>query len=274
MFGNQISHVDDGAFSDLVALEELNLGMNKLTCLSDHTFHSLDNLLVLTQKSITTITPSSNSVPLLFKSIIKISKTSTGLRKLDVSGNHFKIFSITANVFPHLQTLHLSFSGPYENGSMEWDVPDRYFLRNVSSLDLSWIHMSIEMMSMVLQSLNSLVNLKLNHTGVLQNYIIELSELSFRSMKQLRILLLGKNILSSVPNATRNFPTLEILDLSGNRIIKLGCSDFANLTRFTELYLDFNKNMNFEGCVFQDLGALKPLALGNNLILALDGAFN
>nr|XP_023994639.1 insulin-like growth factor-binding protein complex acid labile subunit isoform X1 [Salvelinus alpinus] len=352
MYSNRISHVENGAFSDLVALEQLDLSFNKLTSLSDQMFKGLDNLTVLHLDN-NHISSISSSFQLLFSlkvlnltsnklhcfkelqhilqlpSLLKlfignnsltslqsqeISNRSIGLTELDLSRNPLEIFSVTADIFPYLKNLDLSFCGI--NGSMEWDVADRYFLRNVSSLDLSGIHMSLQGISSVLQSINfSLASLGLDEIGrdnlinvachiptlktlrlqcnnfssvsdkLLQsctqvtdldmsgNNITDLSEAAFRSIKDLKTLRLDNDGLSSVPNATRNLPTLKKLDLSHNIIKILGCSDFSNLRRLEKLYLNDNLISNLEGCVFLDLRALNSLTLRRNRILNLGDAF-
>ncbi|XP_045553629.1 toll-like receptor 13 [Salmo salar] len=113
----------------------------------------------------------------------------------------------------------------------------------------------------------------LTEMDVCDNNINQLSEFSFRSMEQLSTLKLGHNSLSSVPNATRNLPTLKILDLSFNIINKLGCSDFANLTGLTQLFLFHNQISKLPGCVFQDLKELRILKVGSNKILTLNDVF-
>nr|XP_029516349.1 toll-like receptor 13 [Oncorhynchus nerka] len=119
-----------------------------------------------------------------------------------------------------------------------------------------------------LQSCKHMTEVDISNTGLTQ-----LSEFSFRSIEQISALKLGHNRLSSVPKATRNLPTLKILDLSFNIINKLGCSDFSNLTGLTQLFLFHNQIPNLPGCVFQDLKDLRILKLGSNKILTLNDAF-
>ncbi|CDQ83878.1 unnamed protein product [Oncorhynchus mykiss] len=119
-----------------------------------------------------------------------------------------------------------------------------------------------------LQSCKHMTEVDISNTGLTQ-----LSEFSFRSIEQISALKLGHNRLSSVPKATRNLPTLKILDLSFNIINKLGCSDFSNLTGLTQLFLFHNQIPNLPGCVFQDMKELRILKLGSNKILTLNDAF-
>ncbi|XP_064874267.1 LOW QUALITY PROTEIN: uncharacterized protein LOC115129781 [Oncorhynchus nerka] len=356
MSRNQISQLDNGSLRHLEALQELGLAHNRLTTLSDYLFQGLANLslLHLDNNLITTIASSSFQLLSSLKTVNltknnlynmkevqpivqlphlqelyigsnkftsfqsqEISNTSIELRLLDLSRNPLGVFRITTDVLPYLEVLDIAYCG--QLGHMEWDVLDRSFLRNVKRLNLSGIEMSLERMSMVLQTVNSsLVHLRLydiseervkaltdiachiptlsllrlhhNNISVLSkeflqsckqltemdvcdNNINRLSELLFRSMEQLSTLKLGHNRLSSMPKATRNLPTLKILDLSFNIIHELGCPDFANLTGLTQLFLFHNQISNLPGCVFQDLKDLRILKLGSNKILTLNDAF-
>uniref|UniRef100_A0A8K9XEU6 TIR domain-containing protein n=1 Tax=Oncorhynchus mykiss TaxID=8022 RepID=A0A8K9XEU6_ONCMY len=233
----------------------------------------------------------------------EISNTSIELRLLDLSRNPLGVFRITADVLPYLEVLDIAYCG--QLGRMEWDVLNRSFLSNVNRLNLSGIEMSFKRMGMVLQTVNSsLVHLRmqdlLNGSSVLRleynnignlseeflqsckhmtevdisnTGLTQLSEFSFRSIEQLSAFKLGHNRLSSVPKATRNLPTLKILDLSFNIINKLGCSDFSNLTGFTQLFLFHNQIPNIKG-EFKSLTSLKTLLLYDNQIASMeDGAF-
>ncbi|KAK6293023.1 hypothetical protein J4Q44_G00365240 [Coregonus suidteri] len=66
MYSNRISHVENGSFSDLVALEQLNLAFNKLTSLSDQMFKGLNNLVVLQLDNNHISSIASSSFQLLF----------------------------------------------------------------------------------------------------------------------------------------------------------------------------------------------------------------
>uniref|UniRef100_A0AAY5KKE7 TIR domain-containing protein n=1 Tax=Esox lucius TaxID=8010 RepID=A0AAY5KKE7_ESOLU len=303
MCSNIISHIDDGAFSDLVALQVLNLDKNKLTCLSGHMFQGLGNLLVLTlsENYITTITRSSvQSLYSLKEAVLKINRLrdiehvtpifhlpnlqtldisdnlfdsfqsskiskSTSVRRLDVSYNTLKIFSITDNVFPDLQTLHLSYCGPHENGSMDWDVPDSHFLRNVSDLHLSHIHMSAEMMSMLLRSLNSsLVNLTLNNQVEykLKTLVDEACHIPTLRTVHLKENNISKDMLQSCTQVTE-------MDLSGSDTIELSELFFRSMKYLRILSLQSNKLL-FIPNVLKNLATLEVLDLSGNMISRLD----
>uniref|UniRef100_A0A8C7FRC5 TIR domain-containing protein n=1 Tax=Oncorhynchus kisutch TaxID=8019 RepID=A0A8C7FRC5_ONCKI len=249
----------------------------------------------------------------------EISNTSIELRLLDLSRNPLGIFRITADVLPYLEVLDIAYCG--QLGHMEWDVLNRYFLSNVNRLNLSGIEISFERMGMVLQTVNSsLVHLRLNdlvngssvlrleynnignlseeflqsckhmtEVDISNTGLTQLSEFSFRSMEQISALKLGHNRLSHVPKATRNLPTLKILDLSFNIInklelwiLKLGSNKILTLNeafmnglhKLETLNLAGNKLSSIRKGEFKSLTSLKNVLLFDNQIASMeDGAF-
>ncbi|XP_036390534.1 toll-like receptor 13 [Megalops cyprinoides] len=112
-----------------------------------------------------------------------------------------------------------------------------------------------------------------NEVDLSGNGLCNLSELTFRDMKQLSILRLPLNKLTRVNNATRYLPNLEVLDLSRNIINKLTCFDFANLTKLRRLHLSDNHISSITNCLFKDLKSLKVLWLPSNKLLTIKDAF-
>uniref|UniRef100_A0A8C7FR59 TIR domain-containing protein n=1 Tax=Oncorhynchus kisutch TaxID=8019 RepID=A0A8C7FR59_ONCKI len=328
MSRNQISQLDNGSLRHLEAFQELGLAHNRLTTLSDHLFQGLVNLslLHLDNNFIATIS-SSSFQPLsslktvnLTKNILyimkevqpiiqlphlqelyigsnrftsfqsqEISNTSIELRLLDLSRNPLGIFRITADVLPYLEVLDIAYCG--QLGHMEWDVLNRYFLSNVNRLNLSGIEISFERMGMVLQTVNSsLVHLRLNDlvngSSVLR---LEYNNIGNLSEEFLHALKLGHNRLSHVPKATRNLPTLKILDLSFNIInklelwiLKLGSNKILTLNeafmnglhKLETLNLAGNKLSSIRKGEFKSLTSLKNVLLFDNQIASMeDGAF-
>nr|AUO16779.1 toll-like receptor 13 [Epinephelus coioides] len=340
---NLISHVDDGAFAELVELIELDMGSNNLINLTNYMFQGLWKLIFLSveKNHITYISPLAfqslislqtlqltynnlhqitDIVPILqlpnlndlladFNSLTSFQSddlpfNKSNLRTLWLCSDSMKKFSITRDVFPHLQSIHLN-----ANTGFEWDVPDPMFLRSLTTLELSVSDNSCEMYQVMLKSAESVQELSLlfwhhdrerdlvdiacqmtaltslhlsgisfvsiNKTflqscteitelDLSYNYLEELSEFSLGSIKQLRRLDLVRNSLSRVPQGVRGLSTLEILDLSVNFISELDCSDFQNLTKLVELNLSQNRISTLKGCVFQDLNDLKVLNVAEN----------
>lgn len=91
-------------------------------------------------------------------------------------------------------------------------------------------------------------------------------------MKRLRSLTLDTNLLTKVPDDIRNVSSLEILNFGDNLISELGCEDFINTTRLTELYLTTNRIAKLDSCVFENLNDLKVLDMSDNLLWKFGGA--
>uniref|UniRef100_A0A8C7FR87 TIR domain-containing protein n=1 Tax=Oncorhynchus kisutch TaxID=8019 RepID=A0A8C7FR87_ONCKI len=325
MSRNQISQLDNGSLRHLEAFQELGLAHNRLTTLSDHLFQGLVNLSLLHLDNNFIEVQPIIQLPHLQELYIgsnrftsfqsqEISNTSIELRLLDLSRNPLGIFRITADVLPYLEVLDIAYCG--QLGHMEWDVLNRYFLSNVNRLNLSGIEISFERMGMVLQTVNSsLVHLRLNdlvngsrlkikgnlseeflqsckhmtEVDISNTGLTQLSEFSFRSMEQISALKLGHNRLSHVPKATRNLPTLKILDLSFNIInklelwiLKLGSNKILTLNeafmnglhKLETLNLAGNKLSSIRKGEFKSLTSLKNVLLFDNQIASMeDGAF-
>ncbi|CDQ83879.1 unnamed protein product [Oncorhynchus mykiss] len=256
MSKNQISQVDDEALGHLDALQELGLSHNRLTTLSDHLFQGLANLslLHLDNNLIATIS-SSSFQPLSSLKTVNLTKN-----------NLYNMKEVQAIVqLPHLQELQDLVNGSRLKVKALTDIACHIPTLNVLRLEYNNIgNLSEEFV----QSCKHMIEVDISNTNLFQ-----LSDFSFRPLEQIRTLKMGHNRLSSVPKATRNVPTLKVLDLSFNIINKLGCSDFSNLTGLTQLIIFHNQISNLPGCVFQDLKELRILKLGSNKILTLNEAF-
>nr|QWW30862.1 TLR23 [Siniperca chuatsi] len=352
---NQIAHMDDGSFIHLVALTKLHISNNKLTSLTGNLFQGLSNLTTLDLcnnniqfihtsafqflSSLQTVMLHHNKLrqvadiqPILqLPHLQKLSignnlftsfqtkdlplNMSSGLKVLDASNNKFEKFSITTQVFPHLEMIDLSQS--CQDAGFKWDIPDKTLLRNITKLYFSFTLIPFEEIQKVLQSLDSLMHLRLNymekwiHKGLLATvckiptlkrldlfynhvanlsvklvtcsqlteldlsvtHMTELSRGSIRLMKRLRSLTLDTNSLTKVPDDIRSLSSLEILNLSDNLISDLGCEDFINTTRLTELHLNINHIAKLDRCVFENLNDLKVLDMSDNLLWTFGDTF-
>ncbi|XP_071340766.1 toll-like receptor 13 isoform X2 [Trachinotus anak] len=353
---NFISHIDAGAFASLISLKKLNLNNNKLVELGEDLFNGLSNLTELRiignrikavahssfksmislkfldishnkLRDITKVHSIIQHLPHLRELYIKnnglttfysweLTNRSLELKSLDLSQNPIAVFQITADVLPNLTWFNIG-SSPVKQ-QMTWDVRNKTFFSQVSTIDMSGLQMALHDMKTLLETVNSslttlrmnaikhnlaaLINiscsiptmsrLQLRHyklsfvssdlfklcinvteLDLTHNQIENISDNAFRSLQSLRILSLKQNNLSSVPAATRNLAILDELDLSFNRISKLGCDDFANQTMLRHLYLYNNSISTLKGCVFKDLIRLQVLKLQTNRILNLNDAF-
>ncbi|CAL8401858.1 unnamed protein product [Gadus morhua 'NCC'] len=118
--------------------------------------------------------------------------------------------------------------------------------------------------------LNLCTNLYLLDLG--ENEITKISDNSFQSLWQLKVLIIKSNQLTSVPYAIRN-TGISTLDLSSNNINGLDCDDFANMTYLIILHLNNNPLLALNNCVSKDLVNLKILMLQNSRISHLNSTF-
>ncbi|XP_032437378.1 toll-like receptor 13 [Xiphophorus hellerii] len=196
---NQIAHVDQGSFIDLMFLQTLCMGNNKLNVLTSNMFQGLHNLTVLFLNnngiqvihtrafqfltSLQTLDLGNNRLrqitdiqPVLqlpqitmlglkcngfssFETKDLLLNQPSNLKELDISGDSLTIFSISTPVFPYLQKIEISMCFCYKD--LQWEIPDKELLRNISFLYLGRSILSFEGITKVLQSLDSLSHLRL-----------------------------------------------------------------------------------------------------------------
>lgn len=194
---NEIAHMDDGVFIHMRSLTKLNMYWNKLTSLTGNLFQGLSNLTLLDLRinniqfihpaafqflsSLQTVMLDSNQLQQIadIKAILQLPHLQnlsisvnlfpsfhtkdlllnqpSALKVLDVSNSKFEKFSITTRIFPHLEMIDLSQSG------LKWEIPDKTLLRNITQLYFSHTLIPFQEIQKVLQSLDSLMHLRLNY---------------------------------------------------------------------------------------------------------------
>uniref|UniRef100_A0A673KVS7 Uncharacterized protein n=1 Tax=Sinocyclocheilus rhinocerous TaxID=307959 RepID=A0A673KVS7_9TELE len=304
---NKIREVEEGAFSSLVALQELNLAYNKLTDILGGMFQNLGNLTVLhlNENLITNINFSAFSpltslrkVNLSRNYLKKISKVqqlfllpqlqevhigsngftsfhtselsniSLRLQVLDLFQNPLKVFSITADIFPHLDHLVLAFI----TENMTWDVQDKRYLQSVQHLNLSGIQLPLEKITDLLQTFNSsLTSLRLHFLGDIK---VRALIRDVCLISPLKFLGLQWNNITSISKDEMQFCTqLTQLDLSNNNYTV----SLLSSTAYQVFNLDLanNKLDSVRRGDFDSLNSLKNLSLPDNQISCIEaGSFN
>ncbi|XP_076839631.1 uncharacterized protein LOC143484664 [Brachyhypopomus gauderio] len=299
MSHNQIKDIEEGAFKRLVALQFLNLAYNKLTTISVRLFENLSNLTFLRLDvnlfaninpaaflpliNLRTLNLSGNylhkmqEVQALFAlpnikdmwirdngfssfQAAEISNVSLRLKILDLSQNPLRIFNMTSNIFPDLETLNLAFI----NGSMKWDVKDKHYFRNVRKLNLNGIQMTQEEFKTLLQSFNSsLGNLKLDQIGEKKVKPLLKAACEVNSPRYLQ---LQFNKITSVSEEELKFCTsVEALDFSDNQLRNVATQTFRSMNKLRTLNLSHNKLISVPVAI-RNLSTLEILDLSYNLI--------
>ncbi|XP_042292371.1 toll-like receptor 13 isoform X1 [Thunnus maccoyii] len=324
---NSMSHIDDGAFADLVELTDLDISYNDLTNLTDNMFQGLTKLvsLSLNRNQIAYISP------LAFQTLINLQKVDlninelhqitdivsilqlSSLKELDIGINRFttfdsddlhlnisnlttlqlnlnplRKFSITKDVFPHLQSLDLSKCSI----GFEWNVPDKTFLRGLTSLYLSGTEISFETYSAMLQSAESVEYLWLSYTtewfdkGLIDvacqipaltsldltfNDIHVLNDTLLQPCSKITELALVGNVMTDLSeNSLRPLSRLMELQLHHNFLPRVPLA-IRGLSSLAVLSLSSN-DIGELGCSdFLNLTRLMQLYLSNNRISKLRG---
>uniref|UniRef100_A0A3B4T8Z9 Toll-like receptor 22 n=2 Tax=Seriola dumerili TaxID=41447 RepID=A0A3B4T8Z9_SERDU len=298
---NSISHIKDGAFSDLVQLTNLTIDLNNLTNVTDNMFQGLSKLVYLSLyfNQITHISPlafqhltSLQRLILRFNNLHQIIAivpvlqlpnfyeldlaqnnfisfqsddlpvNISNLRTLKLNSNCLRKFSLTRDLFPHLESIH--FSGC--SSDFEWNVPNKTFLRSLSTLYLSETYISFETYTLMLQSADSVEYLSL---GFMKQWLDEgLIDIACR-LPALTRLKLTYNFPGSINDTLlQSCSKLTELNLAANDLTELSRFSLRAMKRLKRL--DLHKNyLTSVPLAIRSLSTLQILQLSHNFIAEL-----
>ncbi|XP_028453880.1 LOW QUALITY PROTEIN: toll-like receptor 13 [Perca flavescens] len=301
---NKIAHVDNGSFIHLVTLTRLHMANNKLSDLTGNLFQGLSNLTMLdlsgnniqsihtsafqSLSRLETVILDSNylqqvvaiqpivQLPLIQKLSIRNNRFSSfqtkdlllnapsSLKFLDVSDNDkFDKFSITTQIFPHLEIIDLSWCGHV--AGWKWDIPDKTLLRNITQLYFSYPLIAFEEIQKVLQSLDSLMHLRLNYMEKWINKGLLATVCKMPTLKKLDL------HWSKVPNMSVKLVAcsqLSELDLSSTSMTELSKGSIRLMKKLRFLTLETNLLTKVPDDI-RTLSSLKILNIGDNIISEL-----
>nr|QDE10500.1 toll-like receptor 13-3 [Lateolabrax maculatus] len=299
---NLISHIDDGAFADLVELRLLDMDANKLINLTDNMFQGLSKLVTLSlyNNQISCISPvafqalvsiqylalGSNhlhqiadivpifKLPNLNELLLGYNKLTSfqsddlpfnvsNLKVLQLDFNPLRKFSIKKDIFPHLQSLAFCKC----SCDIEWDVTNKTFLMSLTDLSFSGSSVSFEAYIAMLHTADSLQKLSL---FFLKEWIDEgLINIACR-IPSLKTLYVTVSRLGTIDdNLLRSCSQLTELTLSGNSLSELSEHSLRSMTQLRFLYLDTNQLSKLPLAV-RGLSTLEVLDLMSNFISELD----
>uniref|UniRef100_A0A3P9JYC8 TIR domain-containing protein n=1 Tax=Oryzias latipes TaxID=8090 RepID=A0A3P9JYC8_ORYLA len=234
---NKLDKLDSNVFHGLWSLTELRIAHNKIKVVSSTSFQSLPSLrfLDISYNKLQNLTNANMILEQLPQLQEFLTNTSVQLHAVDLSLNPFQDFRITADVFPNLLRFSI---GLNKRKPLKWDVK-KTFLRRVSSLDISQLHLTLSDMRSLFQAVNqTLTLLRLNAMKQNPNKLINLScsvpsmsTLQFRRNKLRRI---EARLLELCTNVTK-------LDLADNDIQAISEDAFKCLLRLKTLTLSGNK---------------------------------
>ncbi|XP_044039802.1 toll-like receptor 13 isoform X1 [Siniperca chuatsi] len=299
---NLISHIDDGAFADLVELRTLIMDQNKLTNLTDDMFQGLSKLVMLSlyNNRISYISPAafqslvgirtvilganllhqiSDIAPILklptlhdlFLGYNKFTSFQSddlhvnvsNLKLLRLGMNPLRKFSITKDIFPYLQSLDLSEC----SCDIEWDVANKTFLRSLTILSFSGTYISFEAYRAMLRTADSLQKLVLY---VMKERIEEgLIDIACRipSLRTLDVSICKIGTIDD--NLLRSCSQLTELTFSGSDLSELSEHSLRSMTQLRLLTLNGN-HLSKPPLALRGLSILEILDLSSNYISELD----
>uniref|UniRef100_A0A3B4AYP7 TIR domain-containing protein n=1 Tax=Periophthalmus magnuspinnatus TaxID=409849 RepID=A0A3B4AYP7_9GOBI len=298
---NYIKHIENGAFSDLFALNKLNLMHNKLTKLTDNMFEGLTNLTVLVLKN----NKIKSISPLCFKPLGKLQKLDMSfnmlvnnsdvvnivshcpsLKVLDLMWSMFTIFEtdffpfplqdlmvlylgsmtlskfrVHSNVFPQLESLTLLGNGP----ALEWDVSDKVFT-NLKTFEIGFTELKTETYKTIFQSFDSLENIYFSNLGRILDkrmfdFVCEIPSLQKFGVFRKNISVIGDTLLQSCSRLTD-------LKLTQNALTELSESSLRTMTRLTNLSIESNR-LSIIPPTIRNMSSLIQLSFDSNQILKL-----
>ena len=246
-------------FSDLIALEGLNLSGNTLSELADEVFIDLDSLTELdvsgnsletlpTVNGLTTLTyfdASGNNLDTL-PTVNEL----TNLTHFDVSGNSLEFLP---SIYQLTNLTHFDVSGNDLRGGLA--------LASMSSLTkLTYVDLSDNKLGL-LPTLSTLT--KLTHFDVSNNMLTGAGLPSVASLRNLKNLDVSGNSLSRFPDLT-GVTALTRLDLSENEIGEVPSDAFSGLSELETIRLDDNNLRSLPPGIFVGLESLSTLWLDKN----------
>ncbi|XP_025761309.1 toll-like receptor 13 isoform X1 [Oreochromis niloticus] len=268
---NWISQIDDDAFADLVELKVLILSINRLAKLTKNMFQGLSKLetLSLDWNQISFISPVAfqplvgvHSVDLSYNLLHQITDIDQIIKlptsqHLFVCYNNFtsfqsddlhvntsnlltlsldsvKKFSITRDIFPHLQSLDLR----AWTGDIEWEVSNKTFLKSLTRLQMSGTSLSFEVYRAILQTVYSLQELQMDNIKKwiddgLIDVACQIHSLKTLNVSSSKIHTLKENMLQSCSHLTN-------LNLSSNHIESVADNALQSMTQLRSLILQNN----------------------------------
>uniref|UniRef100_A0A3B3ZUX9 TIR domain-containing protein n=1 Tax=Periophthalmus magnuspinnatus TaxID=409849 RepID=A0A3B3ZUX9_9GOBI len=263
---NKISHIEDGAFSDLSALTFLYLSFNQLTNLTDHMFKGLSNLstLAIDTNQIHSISKFAfkplnklHTLRLTYNSLVssdvaKILMHCPSLEILILAYNNLTSFEAYDLPFPSLKSLALA--------------GNDLTVKSLSKLYLATTSFDIQSYQLLFKLVDSVDDLYLSGIGRLfdkglLDFACNISSLQKLYLDLNNISILNDSLLQSCANLT-------YLDLAYNSLTDLTEASLQMLTQLTDLLLNDN-HLSRIPVAIRNMTTLKYLSFTNNNIKEL-----
>uniref|UniRef100_A0A3B3YP95 Disease resistance R13L4/SHOC-2-like LRR domain-containing protein n=1 Tax=Poecilia mexicana TaxID=48701 RepID=A0A3B3YP95_9TELE len=299
---NKIAYVEQGSFIDLVLLETLDMGNNKLTSLTANMFEGLSNLTVLVLsrnkiqhihesafqcltslqtldiafiplQKVAEILPVFHLPQLLTLNLKYISFTtfdtknlplnlSLSLKVLEISNSNLKILSIIGKISPYLQTVDVLLTD-----SVKWVLFDKSLLKNITSLDVAVASDSFDVIHKVLESLERLRDIQFE---CVDNWIEKGLLPAVCKIQTLRKLTISQSHFHNFTTDLASCAQLRELNLEDTFMDKLSKGDIRSLSTLEILIMSANDMYGLKCDDFSNTTGLKELYLNINHITKLE----
>ncbi|KAF7990763.1 hypothetical protein HCN44_000568 [Aphidius gifuensis] len=288
--GNGISHIEPETFYLTPELENLNLSGNALSSIHPMTMRQLKKLyeLDVSWNRLLNIIPGlPKNIEHLHLSMNRIIQLPTiqsqdlslpSLRTLDISANGIElILPGTFSELPNLKKLNIGYNSirliddNIFDGLVRLEILDLRYNRIVtlhgrslkplrSLLDLSLRGNRIE----IIRSDIFDDNILLKRLDLAINNLAQIPHSTFLNTRNLRELYASHNTLTELPGSLHGLSSLEVLDLSFNKLNILSPDTLSSLTSLLELKLVRNKIKELREGAFSRLPRLNFIDLENN----------
>ncbi|XP_057652892.1 toll-like receptor 7 [Diorhabda carinulata] len=261
---NNITNIKQDAFAGLSSLRKLFLARNALSELKPNVFDSLQQL--------RTLDVSMNNIKkldlnfltdIIHLSYLNLSKNSLAYFNDAVLGQNHYILELKLNDNQISQLILNRSSHRIANLDVSKNrltVVD-ICIPGLLSLNISYNNI------VYLLSGKCLINMTINNLDASHNFIDDFSVKNISKLWTLKILRIGYNDISLIPNGLFvNMTELTYLDLSNNKLLKLQYGIFDNLFNLKYLDLSYNKLKSLKR-YFYSLHQLDTLKINNNEIV-------
>ncbi|BBH54450.1 leucine-rich repeat domain-containing protein [Fluviispira sanaruensis] len=243
--GNRIKTIEGNSFERLKNLKKLDLQNNYISAISENTFAGLVNLQELDLSNNKPLDKDDNLIQMELNGEPKLPK----LEKLTIEGSNVgKIDKVFFQSMPLLTSLKLK-----ENALT--DIPENVFANNheLKEVDLS---------QNKIQNISSLGNTNIANLNLSDNKIESLNDSFFNSIQNIEVLNLSQNSIHSI-NKSHLSPELKIVNLGNNKLTSIPNALSNNLE---DLTISINKIEQLNGNELAQYFNLKSLNLFDNQI--------
>ncbi|KAK0158723.1 hypothetical protein PV328_009695 [Microctonus aethiopoides] len=294
--GNGIASIEPSSFMDTPALEHLNLSGNAIAVIHPMTMRHLTGLYELDVgwnrllEVVPALPKNIEHLHLPMNRIVELPALETqdlvlpALRSLDLSANGIeRIPPGAVSELPSLRKLNLGYNSLRLLEDRTFDGLVRLEQLDMQHNRLMSLHgrsfrplrslMDLNLRGNRLEVVRSDIfteNVQLQRLDLARNNLAQIPHLTFSNTRDLRELYASHNTLTELPGSLHGLGSLEVLDLSFNKLNILSPETLSSLTSLLELKLVRNKIKELREGAFNRLPRLSFIDLENNELRVIE----